>query len=31
MSKGRFGVHGGQYIPETNMREDRPGCTMRLI
>ena len=21
MSKGRFGVHGGQYIPETLMNE----------
>ena len=20
MSKGRFGIHGGQYIPETLMR-----------
>ena len=21
MSKGRFGIHGGQYIPETLMNE----------
>ena len=31
MSKGRFGVHGGQYIPETLMRADRQGFIMLRI
>ena len=36
MSKGRFGIHGGQYIPETLMNavieleEARRGTTTRI-
>ena len=35
MSNGRFGIHGGQYIPETlmnavNMQEDHPASTTQF-